>query len=71
MARFTHGLSDDYLGGSDQSVMEGAFRAGMLQQQGTQQGSKMDGERVTRMQGAGLSQPVGRGTTVRSKPAGR
>lgn len=71
MSKFTHGLSDDYLGGSDQSVMEAAFEDGKMQQQKTQSGSKMDGERVSRNQGAGLSQPVGGGTKVREQPAGR
>lgn len=68
---FSHGLTDEYLGGDDQGVMENAFEDGMMQQQGTQNGSKMDGERVSRNQGAGLSQPVGGGTKVREKPAGR
>ncbi len=68
MSKFTHGLSDPYLGGTDQPVMEAAFQAGMEQQQKTQQGSKMDGERVTKNQGAGLNQPVANGTVVRQSP---
>ena len=67
--KFTHGLTDGYLGGNDQSVMEAAFNDGMLSQQKTQQGSKLDGERASTQQAAGLSQPVVKGTVVRQPPA--
>lgn len=70
-AKFDAGLSDHYLGGTDQGVMEAAFEDGKMQQQRTQSGSSMDGERVSRGQGAGLNQPVGTGTSPRRHPAGR
>lgn len=69
MAKFTHGLTDGYLGGSDQSTMETSFERGMMQNQNTQRGSKMDGERSSVNQGAGLSQPVSNGTKVREQPS--
>lgn len=65
MAKFTHGLTDGYLGGDDQSVMERNFDAGMSANQKTMRGSKMDGERDTVKTSAGLNQPVVNGTKNR------
>ncbi len=67
-AKFTNGLSDEYLKPEDKSVMESNFESGMMQQQNTQRGSKMDGERTSVMQGAGLSQPVADGTKPYKRP---
>lgn len=68
MAKFTHGLTDGYLGGDDQSVMESNFQNGMEANQKTMQGSKMDGERDTVKTSAGLNQPVANGTINRIDP---
>jgi hypothetical protein len=68
-ATFTHGLTDGYLGGDDQSVMENSFNAGMEANQKTMQGSKMDGERQSMKTSAGLNQPVVNGTKNREEPA--
>jgi len=68
-ATFTHGLTDGYLGGNDQSVMEASFNAGMEANQDTMQGSKMDGKRDTVKTSAGLNQPVANGTKNREQPS--
>ncbi len=68
MAKFTHGLSDPYLGGNDQSVMEASFQSGVASQQGTGDGEKLNGERFTKNTGSGLKQPVSQGTKIRRAP---
>jgi len=65
-------LTDDYLTPEDQTVMEGSFNRGMMSQQGTMRGSKADYERTSVQQGAGLNQPVAKGTKERkTMPVGR